>query len=260
MHLNEEQLVAHYFHDDDAPAAAEQHLASCAECAAQYETICRVLTLVREAPVPERGDDYGDQVWTRIRWKLGSRRSRLLTTGRWLATAAVLATALCTGSILVNWHKTPPPDGSNTTTIALKTPQKPSLAAEQAKANERVLVLVVGDHLESSERVLTELANADPNHGYDVADTQQRAVELVASNRIYRQTATQHGDARIASLLSDLEPILVELAHAGKTLSPEELASIQKRIESRGLLFKVRVMSAQNDGGDRPPAVTTNSL
>ena len=58
QHLNEEQLVAHYYHDDDAPAAAEAHLASCPECRAQFETIRRVLTLVSDAPVPERGDAY----------------------------------------------------------------------------------------------------------------------------------------------------------------------------------------------------------
>jgi hypothetical protein len=257
MHLNEEQLVAHYFHDDDVPAAAQQHLASCAECNAQYETICGVLALVHDAPVPERSADYEAQVWTRLRWKLGSRRSSRALTGRWLATAAVLAAGLCTGSIVVNWHPTRQPDPAAPSTIAQTI--KP-VATQQSKQNDRVLVLVVGDHLESSERMLTEVANADPKRGYDAGDAQQRAIELVASNRMYRQTAAQHGDERIASLLSDLEPILVELAHAGKTLSPGELASIQKRIENKGLLFKVRVMSAQNDGGDRPPAVAGNSL
>ena len=67
------------------------------------------------------------------------------------------------------------------------------------------------------------------------------------------------GDQRIAALLSDLEPILVELSHAGKTLSPDELASIQKRIDSKNLLFKVRVMSAQGGGGDVPPPVNPKS-
>jgi anti-sigma factor RsiW len=258
MHLNEDQLVAHYFHDDDAPAAAQQHLASCPDCAAQYESICGVLTLVHDAPVPERGADYGQQVWTRLRWKLGARRSSRALTGRWLATAAVLAVGLCTGSIVVNWRPTRHPEPpAATSTIAQNVKRA---TTEQNKQNERVLVLVVGDHLESSERMLTEVANADPKRGYDAGDAQQRAIELVASNRMYRQTAAQHGDERIASLLSDLEPILVELAHAGKTLSPDELASIQKRIESKGLLFKVRVMSAQNDGGDRPPAVAGNTL
>jgi len=83
----------------------------------------------------------------------------------------------------------------------------------------------------------------------------------VASNRIFRQTATQRGDARIASVLSDIEPVLLELSHAGNNLSAEELSSLQKRIEARGLLFKVRVVSAKTGETELPPTSKgTNSL
>ena len=124
---------------------------------------------------------------------------------------------------------------------------------------DRVLLVVVSDHLESSERMLAELANANPKRDFDLSG--DRAAELVSSNRIYRQSAEHNGDQRIATLLSDLEPILVELSHAGKTLSPDELESIQKRIESKGLLFKVRVMSAQTgSGGDQPAPAHSHSL
>ena len=250
QHLTEEQLVAHYYRDDDAPAAANEHLTSCAECAAEFDSITRVLALVKEAPVPERGDDYGEQVWTRLRWRLGapSRRKQW----QWLAVAAVMAMGVCTGGVV--WSGRHAPHGPTL---------KPTLEHQVARStqNQRVLVFVVSDHLEASERMLTDVSNANPNQTFDAEAQQQRAAELVASNRIYRQTALQQGDKRIASLLSDLEPILVELAHAGKTLSPDELASIQKRIESKGLLFKVRVMSAQTGGGDRVPAApAANSL
>lgn len=252
QHLTEEQLVAHYYRDDDAPAAANEHLASCAECAGEFDSITRVLTLVKEAPVPERAEDYGEQVWTRLRWRLGapSRRKQW----QWLAVAAVLAMGLCTGVV---WNGRHSPRGP---IVAVKTPVPAGTIAGSAQ-NQRVLVVVVSDHLEASERMLTDVSNADPTKTFDAEAQQQRAAELVASNRIYRQTALQRGDERIASVLADLEPILVELAHAGKTLSPDELASIQKRIESKGLLFKVRVMSAQTGGGDRVPAVPAgNSL
>jgi hypothetical protein len=252
QHLTEEQLVAHYYRDDDAPAAANEHLASCAECAAEFESITRVLTLVKEAPVPERGDDYGEQVWTRLRWRLGapSRRKHW----QWLAVAAVMAMAVCTG-VVWNPRHSPNQIAGNT------KPSQKVAPVKTAAQNERVLVVVVSDHLEASERMLTDVSNADPTKTFDAEAQQQRAADLVASNRIYRQTAVQRGDERIASVLADLEPILVELAHAGKTLSPDELASIQKRIETKGLLFKVRVMSAQTGGGDRVPAApTANSL
>lgn len=111
--------------------------------------------------------------------------------------------------------------------------------------------------------MLVELSNADPKKSLDVSSQQKRAVDLVASNRIYRQTAVQRGDERIASVLSDLEPVLVELSHAGSTLTPEEVSALQKRIDAKGLLFKVRVVSAQNAEGApktvAPPS-NTNSL
>jgi hypothetical protein len=253
QHLSEEQLVAHYYHDDDAPAAAESHLAGCTECRLQFDTISRVLTLVGETPLPERGDGYADQVWTRLRWKLGARRRR----ARWtslVAAAAVLAVAFFAGQW---WHArnlAPSP-----VVTASNKPGQVTTPVVQAGAQERVLLVVVSDHLESSERMLTEVANADPRRNFDVAG--DRAAELVASNRIYRQSATNRGDQRIASLLSDIEPILVELSHAGKTMSPDDLAAIQKRIESKGLLFKVRVMSTQTgSGGDNPAPAKSNSL
>jgi hypothetical protein len=112
----------------------------------------------------------------------------------------------------------------------------------------KVLVYVVGDHLDAAERVLAELSNADPKKGLDVGEQQKRAEELVDANRIYRQTAAKRGDARIAALLSDIEPILVELSHSGAKLTPDELTSMQRRIDSKNLLFKMRVMSAQGEG------------
>ena len=44
----------------------------------------------------------------------------------------------------------------------------------------------------------------------------------------------------------------LELAHAGSSLEGKKLADLQKRIDSKGLLFKVRVMSAPADGVELP--------
>jgi anti-sigma factor RsiW len=111
QHLTEEVLVAHYYHDDDAPPAAEEHLRACGECRAQYHAIRRVLALVQEAPLPDRGDAYGDQVWSRLRWKLGSDKRRRLRWQSLLAAAAVLAIAFFAGQL---WHAR-----SSSSTIAL---------------------------------------------------------------------------------------------------------------------------------------------
>jgi len=246
QHLTEDELISHYYRDGDAPFAPE-HLAACDECRAQFDTLCGVLTLVDQLPIPERGDNYGDAVWTRLRWKLGSNRRRSVY--GWMSIAAALAVAFI-GGIL--WHARTQPSVQQ---AVAKTAPAAQSAAIGSASKDRLLLVVVSDHLDSSERMLLEISNADANHPLDVASQSKRAGELVASNRIYRQTAARRGETRIASLLSDLEPVLVELSHAGSTLSPDEIAALQKRIDSKGLLFKVRVVSAQVGGHEAPATV-----
>jgi len=246
QHLTEQELILHHYHDDESPAAIAQHLQSCDVCRAEYNAIRRVLALVDELPVPERGEGYGEQVWTRLRWKLGSESRRRRTWRSMLAAAAVLAIAFFAGEM---WH------ARNAAPRVAPSPWA-ARAAEGRGApqggNDRVLLVVVTDHLDSSERMLLEVANADASRGLDLSNERERAEELVASNRIYRQTATQRGDDRLAMVLSDLEPVLIEIAHADAKLSPDETAVLQKRIDSKGLLFKVRVISAQTSGQQTP--------
>lgn len=245
QHLNDEDLIAHHYRDGDA----SEHLRACAVCKAQYETLCRVLSLVESVPVPERGESYADEVWNRLRWRLERRRRR---SWQWVASvAAVLAIAFVTGEW---WHSRQQPAASGQQIAAAarplntSTPQQLNTSTAQQPDSSKVLVYVVGDHLDAAERVLAELSNADPKKGLDVGEQQKRAEELVDANRIYRQTAARRGDARIAALLSDIEPILVELSHSGAKLTPDELTSMQRRIDSKNLLFKMRVMSAQGEG------------
>ena len=255
-HLTEEQLVLHHYHDDDGSAA--RHLDTCDACRSEYGKLRSVLALVDELPIPERSTEYGVQVWNRLRWKLGSRKRNTWRT--FLAAAALLAIAFFAGQL---WHARnggqPPTAVQQTASIG--QPGAAALHQTSDSAQQRVLVFFVGDHLESSERMLAQVANADAQHELDLGDQSRRAAELLASNRMYRQTADQRGDARIASLLADLEPILVELSHAEK-LTPEELKTLQKRIDSKGLLFKVRLVSAETSGREMPaaPQKGTNSL
>lgn len=248
QHLTERELVLHHYHDDQSPAAVAEHLQSCDVCRSEYSAIRRVLAAVDEMPVPERSDAYGEQVWSRLQWKLGSDRRRRRTWQSALAAAAVLAVAFFAG---VLWHAR---SGGQRPSAVLSPAGQPGAAALHENAKERILLVVVTDHLDSSERMLLEVANADAKKGLDLSSESKRAEDLLASNRIYRQTATQHGDDRLAMVLSDLEPVLLEIAHAEGKLSPDEAAALQKRIDSKGLLFKVRVISAQTGGHESPAA------
>jgi hypothetical protein len=263
QHIDEEQLVLHRYGDDEDHQVVAAHLVGCETCRAEYENLCGVLTLVTDAEVPEPGPAYEDEVWNRLQWRMDRGRRRSHRWASFLAAAAVLAIAFFAGQW---WHarQAPVPAALTPALTASNPSHAPSAATVAAGVpdtasghvgGDRILLVVVSDHLDSSERMLMELANADPHQGLDVSQQRERAAQLVASNRIYRQTAAQRGETRIVSLLSDLEPVLVELSHAGTTLDAAEVAELQKRIDSKGLLFKVRVMGAQVNGKDRRPPV-----
>jgi anti-sigma factor RsiW len=118
-------------------------------------------------------------------------------------------------------------------------------SAEQAMVRERVLLIAVGDHLERSQMVLVELAHAETRGVLDISQERQLADDLVASNRLYRQTAQEMGQTNVAGLLDELERVLVEVARGPSTVSIGQLADIQQRIESQGILFKVKVIGSE---------------
>ena len=118
-------------------------------------------------------------------------------------------------------------------------------STQDARVRERVLLIAVGDHLERSQMVLVELAHAETRGNLDISAERQLADDLVASNRLYRQTAQQMGQANVAGLLDELERVLVEVARGPSTVSMGQLADIQQRIESQGILFKVKVIGSE---------------
>src|SRR6185503_7032311 len=76
-------IVTHHFSDDDLTLYfygegrrrhdIERHLESCAACAATYREITGTLAMIAAPEVPERGDQYGLEVWQRIRHKVPER-------------------------------------------------------------------------------------------------------------------------------------------------------------------------------------------
>jgi len=233
-HLTEEELVLYYYGEGDGAAAVREHLDACETCRAGYACLQRVLNVVDSAPVPERPAHYEAQVWRRLRPSVGRQGGAwarlswpLLWPARHWAMAAAVA-ALVAGAFWTGRYYS-------------NAPRSPQLASAPGQVRERILLVAVGDHLERSQMVLLELVNARPGEPLDVASERERAGDLVAENRLYRQTAARTGDARVASVLDDLEPVLLEIAHGPGRLNPEEVEKLRRRIEGDGILFKVRV-------------------
>ena len=93
--------------------------------------------------------------------------------------------------------------------------------------------------------MLIELVSADPSDRDDFSPERTRAEELAADNRLYRQAALANGNTALAAVLDDLEQVLVDVAASPEKVSAEDLDDVRKRIENKGLLLKVRVMSTE---------------
>src|SRR5206468_11884464 len=109
-------------------------------------------------------------------------------------------------------------------------------------ADDRVRLAAIGDHLERSERVLLDLMNAQGDR-VDLSDQQVWSAELIDSNRLYRDAATQAGDLTIANVLDDLERSLLDVVHGPSTVTPAQLDDVRTRMDAAALLFKVRILA-----------------
>jgi hypothetical protein len=239
MHLNEDDLVLHYY--GEMPAAEEgratTHLAACGECQQSYTKLQRVMAFVDSAPAVDAAPGFERIAWARLEPALASSRR-----GAWRWFVFSPATlALAAGVLLLI--------GASFTAGRLTRATAPAGgAAPQSaeKVRERILLVDLGDHLDRSQMVLVELVSAGGDTGdVDISTERARAEQLVAVNRLYRQTALSTGDANMASVLDDLERVLVDIAASPATVSQEDLDSVRRRIDSKELLFKVRVVSSQ---------------
>ena len=92
---------------------------------------------------------------------------------------------------------------------------------------------------------LVELVSAEEDATGDISGERSRAEQLVADSRLYRQTAESTGDVALSELLDEIERVLTEVAASPQSGSSRDLADVRRRIESRDLLFKVRVVSSE---------------
>jgi hypothetical protein len=132
-----------------------------------------------------------------------------------------------------------------------------TVSPERVRA--RILLITVGDHLERSQMALVELVNAESDRAIDISSEQIRVEDLLAANRLYRQTASEEGEPAVADLLDELERVLVEIARSPSTLSAAELSRLRTRIEERGILFKVKVLGTRiREDAQRPFTLPTS--
>ena len=113
--------------------------------------------------------------------------------------------------------------------VAAGRPGAGTQTATAAAVRERILLVDLSDHLDRSQMVLVELVSAGGDGGVDISAERARAEELVADNRLYRQTAVATGDMALATVLDELERVLVDVAASPDATVADDLERVRQR-------------------------------
>jgi hypothetical protein len=240
-HLSEEELIAHAYAEDDNHAV-QQHLQACAECAKAYHTLGTDLADMKFAEAPARDAAYGHCVWESIAGSLPAYESRKswLRGGLWPAfsyAAAGIALVFCAflgGRLWEHRHAQ---------TVAQNHAQQHEQSV--VEPTQRVVVVVLSDHLDRSERLLVELKHADADSGKLASPLRDEARSLLPANRICRQNAKHADDQALATALDRLDHLLIELANQPDGLNNQTISRLQEEMNADGLLFEVRVLRSR---------------
>ena len=239
MHLTEDDLILHYYGELEAADAARagDHLRECTACHGSFTKLQRVLATVEAAPAAEIADGFERTVWARLQPELAHRHGGwlswfVLSPGRlaWVAGIVILVGAAFFAG-----------------RVSERRPMSGATEPASATAGMRELVLLadLGEHLDRSQMMLIEFVSATAAGDVDLPAERARAEQLVADNRLYRQAAAANGNPALAAVLDDLEQVLVDVAVSPDTLSDAGLNEVRQRIDDKGLLLKVRVLTSE---------------
>jgi hypothetical protein len=232
-HLTEDDLIELFY--AEGTSAANAHLQACRECSRKYGDFTESLEEIRPAAVPQRSADYGERVWLTPRPQLipyEKKTSGWRTWQHWrvvgmAVSCAILLTAAFLGGRY--WER-----------ITKKQPD----VVNSPQATQRVVLVVLGDHLDRTERLLVQVEHSQSPDRTQDEQMQSEARELLASNRLYRVTASNSGDPELAGALDRLEGVLAEIAN-DPNLTEADLKRVRKDMNTKGILFEIRVLQAR---------------
>ncbi len=254
-HLTDEEMIGQVYGESENTAAVEQHLEACRECARNFAELRRDLAALDRVDAPARDDGYGERVWESIASSIpayGRERRRWWGAGwsanPWLkglgyaaACALLVSCAFYAGRV---WEQK-------------SQPQVAHVEPKAQPAKQPIVVVVLDDHLDRSERFLVELKHADMDSTTTGAPMRDEARSLLAANRVCRKNAAQADDRELTTALDHLDSLLAEAANAPGGLNAENISKLQDKMNTDGVLFEVRVLRsriAHHRGAGSDPA------
>jgi hypothetical protein len=134
---------------------------------------------------------------------------------------------------------------------AIPNRQTPDRETPNPEAPERIRSAdsetLTAIHFERSETLLRAFRNVRLNTregAADVAYERKRAKQLVLQNMILRREADANGDVQSASLLENLEPILLDIANLPDKPDANAVRTIRERVERKNIVPLLQINSA----------------
>lgn len=246
-HLNEEELIDHYYGIDrnehsagaDGDGYVAQHIRECAECGTEYAALESDLSDLAEFDPPHQETKYGQRVWESIANSLPEKPYRKFLWGPpelwqglgYASVAAILLAGTFYAGRMWEHSKTP------------VTASEPHIS--KPVAPRRVVVVVLSDHLDRTERLLMELKHTDADESDMLSPLREGARNLLPANRICQREAEKSDDRELNKALADLDRLLTGLADQRGGLDSAELMRLQKQMNADGLLFEVRMLRSR---------------
>ncbi len=232
-HFPEEDLIEYQLHESPNEAAIRRHLEECVECATVSESIAETLRVFSADPTPKLDLERN---WQRLRGNLGildtdqpkrfGRRWKLLWPAVGLAMAALLVVVVIPLHRSHTMMKTRPNLAINGHGPLTTEPSDPAIA----------------DHLDSAERLLTEVNNAQgPLH----ETTREQAHNLLLKNAVYVHAARASGDVAEAAVLENLGRVLTTLDNEPET--SHSTWRLRLEMNTSGLLLDIRILQQNDD-------------
>jgi len=254
-HLSDDELVDFYYGERAGePGRVDrnsdrQHIASCVDCRDAFAALKTDLDAVPVIEPPARVADYGQAVWQTIAPRLTTHEPRRfpwprlsggmrlgIGLGFAVACALLIAGGFFAGSL---WER------DHSQQVVARTPSTSSVPKAGAPAQPRVVVVVLSDKLDRSERFLVELKHADLDRTETVTPLRDEAKSLLAANRICRKKVAPAEDPALTTALDHLDRLLAEAADEPGGLNATALARLQNEMNAEGLLFEVRVLRSR---------------
>ncbi|WP_154223022.1 hypothetical protein [Marinicella rhabdoformis] len=233
MNISEEKLMLLHMGELSPEESAE--LLKSAEVCKQLnllEADMQAFELKTQNPLPE---DYGHQLWNRISEDIKAEETRFNEPGFFKK--------------LADWFHTPQFSFASMAMVAMLVVTAYWMGRQDVIENtdfsQQLLAQNIQMHLTQSEIFLTQVSHASNNStgGNTGTELQTMAQRLLISNRIYKKALAGYNSQFTQQVLSDLEPVLLEVANRSKT----QLAVMPNTGNNRAqdLLFQVKSMKKQ---------------